>query len=68
MVVDHGGTLLVLLVILTLGLVIPELFRKFRMPFVTIILVLGALLGPNGLNYIQFNDIISFQRGTKSKV
>jgi len=48
------NTLLVLLLILSLGLIIPELFRKFRLPFITIIILLGAIFGPNGLNYFEF--------------
>lgn len=53
-------TLIILLIILSLGLIIPELFRKFRIPFVTILILLGAFLGPHGFDYIQSNEIIEF--------
>lgn len=54
-----NATLIALLIILSLGL-IPELFKKFRIPFVTLIILLGAIFGPNGLDYIEFTEIISF--------
>lgn len=54
------NTLLTLLLVLTLGLIIPELFKKFRIPFLTLIILAGAIFGPNGLNYIQSNETISF--------
>lgn len=56
--VEH--TLLVLLLILFIGLVIPELFQKFRVPFVSSVIVLGALLGPNGADIVQSTESIEF--------
>ncbi len=53
-------TLLILFIILFVGLVIPELFRKFQVPFVSTVIVLGAILGPFGLDWIQTNEIVDF--------
>lgn len=53
-------TLPVLLLILLVGLLIPELLKKFRLPFVTLIILTGSVLGPYGLDYVQFNDTIAF--------
>jgi len=52
--------LLILLVILAIGLIVPELFRKFKIPFVTSIILFGAVLGPNLLGYVEFNETIGF--------
>ncbi len=52
--------MIVLLVILLAGLIIPELFKKIRIPFVTSLIIIGAVLGPNGLGYVQTNPIIEF--------
>ncbi|MBU4502454.1 MAG: cation:proton antiporter, partial [Nanoarchaeota archaeon] len=54
------GTLLVLLAILSFGLIIPELIRKLKIPFITTLILLGAILGPNGIDYIQSNEVIEF--------
>lgn len=54
------GTLVVLLAILTLGLIIPELLKKSNVPFITLLILIGAIFGPNGLNYIEFNETINF--------
>ena len=58
--VEVESTLVVLLAILSLGLIIPELFKKLKLPFVTIILLLGSIFGPNGLNFVKSNDTIAF--------
>jgi Kef-type K+ transport system membrane component KefB len=58
--VEMNSTLLVLLIILSLSLIVPEMFKRLRLPFVTIIIAIGALFGPNGLNYVQSNDTIAF--------
>lgn len=60
MVIETGNTLLVLLLILFLGLIAPDLFKKLKMPYVTSLIVLGAVLGPHGLNYLQSNEIVEF--------
>jgi Kef-type K+ transport system membrane component KefB len=49
-----------LLVILLMGLLVPDLFKRLKMPFVTSIIIVGAVLGPNGVNYVQPNEIITF--------
>jgi|TARA_B100002003_G_scaffold251306_1_gene294212 Kef-type K+ transport system membrane component KefB len=51
-------TLIPLFIILLLGLIIPELFKKLRVPYVTCLILLGAILGPNGVNYVQSNEAI----------
>lgn len=53
-------TLLTLLSILILGLIIPELLKKFRLPFITLIILAGSIFGPYGLNYVQSDDTIQF--------
>ena len=53
-------TLLVLLVILFLGAFIPSLIRPLRLPFVAILILLGAIFGPNGAALIQSNEVIEF--------
>jgi Kef-type K+ transport system membrane component KefB len=54
------NTLLVLLLVLAIGLIIPELFKKFRIPFLTLIILAGAFTGPHFFNYIQLDDTIRF--------
>jgi len=54
------STLPILLVILSLGLIVPELFKKLHLPWVTILIILGAILGPHGVNYVQQNEVIEF--------
>ncbi len=56
----NEGTLLTLLLVLILGLVIPELFKRSRIPFLSVIILAGALFGPYGLNYVQADETISF--------
>jgi Kef-type K+ transport system membrane component KefB len=58
--VEVDATLIILLIILSLGLIIPELFKRFRLPFVTILILIGAIIGPNGFGYIELNNIIEF--------
>lgn len=54
------STLIVLLIILFFGLVTPELFRRLRLPYVTSLIIIGAILGPNGLGYIASNETVEF--------
>lgn len=58
--IESGGTLIALLLILALGLVVPEFFKKFRLPFISVLILLGSVFGPYGLNYIPQDNIISF--------
>jgi Kef-type K+ transport system membrane component KefB len=53
-------TLITLLLVLTLGLVIPELLRKFRLPAITLIILSGAMFGPHGFDIIAPNETIEF--------
>ncbi len=56
----NDSTLLTLLIVLGLGLVIPELFKRTRIPFLVLIILVGAIVGPYGLAYVQANETISF--------
>lgn len=58
----HGGssTLLILLIILSLGLIVPELFRRFKFPFVTSLILVGAIMGPFGLGIVVSNEAVEF--------
>lgn len=56
----NEATLLTLLLVLTISLIVPELFKKFRIPFLSVIILTGAIFGPHGLSYIESNEIISF--------
>jgi len=51
---------LVLLLILVLGLLAPDLFRRFRIPYITAILIAGAVFGPYGLGYVRSNEVVEF--------
>jgi len=54
------NTLIVLLFILLFGLVVPELFLRLKLPYITSLLLIGSLLGPHGLGYIASNEVIEF--------
>lgn len=54
------NTLLILLLILFFGLVVPELFLRLKLPYITSLLLIGAILGPHGLGYIVSNEVIEF--------
>lgn len=53
-------TLLALGLILLVGLVMPDLLRRFQFPLASVLLVLGSVFGPHGLEYVQENNTISF--------
>ncbi len=38
----------------------PEFFKRFHIPFVSTLILMGALLGPHGANYITSNETIEF--------
>ncbi len=59
MIIEEN-TLIVLLIILAVGLIIPELFKRLKIPFVTSLILVGAILGPHGVNYIESNQVIEF--------
>lgn len=53
-------TLLVLGLILIVGLVLPDVLRRFQLPLASVLLVLGSVLGPFGLEYVQEDNTITF--------
>ena len=53
-------TLLILLLILGMALVVPDLFRKFRLPYVTALIIAGAVAGPFGIGFIEVDQTVSF--------
>ncbi len=59
-IVSFEGTALVLLIILCFGLLVPELFRKLKLPFISALVLVGSVLGPYGFNYVQSNEVIEF--------
>lgn len=60
MVFEVEGPVLVLLFILFIGLIVPELAKKLKLPYITVLILLGAILGPNGFDYVQHNTIVDF--------
>lgn len=56
--VEH--TLLILLLILFVGLVVPRLIKPLRIPWVTTVILAGALVGPNGLAFVEQDPTIEF--------
>lgn len=48
--------LAILGVVLFFGLVLPQLFRPLHLPFTTSLILVGSLLGPNGLDYIALDE------------
>ena len=54
-------TLFGLLLILSLGLIVPDIFKKtLHLPFVTSLIIIGSIFGPYGLDIIESNEIIEF--------
>jgi len=53
-------TIPALLIILLLGLLVSDMFKKLKLPMVTSIILIGAVLGPNGFNYIKPDEVIVF--------
>ena len=53
------GTLIVLAVVLFFGLVVPEFFRRFQLPFATSLIIVGSILGPFGLKYDEINESLN---------
>ena len=52
-------TLVVLAVILFFGLIVPQFFRRLKLPFVSSLILLGAVMGPNGFNYVQPDETMN---------
>ncbi len=40
-------------VVLLIGLLIPELLQRFHLPFATALIVVGAVIGPHGLDLVR---------------
>lgn len=53
------STLLVLLLIIGVGLLIPEIFRR-KIPFVTVIILIGAAVGPHGFDLVRVDSTLEF--------
>ena len=53
-------TLLILLLILFLGILVPSLVRPLRFPFVSILFLISAIVGPHRLALTEGNVIIEF--------
>lgn len=57
---EEQYTLIVLLVVLLFGLITPSLLKWIRIPFVSALMVAGAILGPHGFHIIGSDPIIEF--------
>lgn len=55
-----GGTTIALLIILSIGLLGPEIFRRLKFPYFSSLILLGALLGANGVGVVESNETIEF--------
>lgn len=52
----YSNTLLVLAVILFFGLIIPQFFKRLHLPFTTSLIILGAIMGPYGMEYVEVDN------------
>lgn len=50
------NTLLVLGVIFFFGLIIPQFFKRLHLPFATSLIILGAIMGPFGIGYVEIDE------------
>lgn len=57
---EAQSTLLALMIILTLGLIIPEVLKRISFPIISLIILAGAVFGPNGFNYVGLDPTIEF--------
>lgn len=48
------------MIILTLGLIIPEVLKRISFPIISLIILAGAVFGPNGFNYVGLDPTIEF--------
>jgi Kef-type K+ transport system membrane component KefB len=46
-------------VVLLVGLLIPDLLRRFHLPFATSLIIVGAILGPHGLGQVQVDQTLT---------
>jgi Kef-type K+ transport system membrane component KefB len=56
-VAEHS--LAILGVVLLVGLFIPAIFERFRVPFVSSLIIVGAVMGPQGLGIIEPNTTLT---------
>jgi Kef-type K+ transport system membrane component KefB len=56
-IAEHS--LAVLGVVLLVGILVPELLARFHIPLASSLILVGAVLGPNGLNQIQVDDTLT---------
>lgn len=54
-----GNTLLVLAAIFFFGMIIPQLFKRFHLSFAASIILLGSILGPYGLKYVEQDETMT---------
>jgi len=52
--------LIVLLIVLIVGVILPILLKKFHLPFAVLLILAGAILGPNLAGYVEINETIIF--------
>ena len=58
--IEGESSLIALFIILLVGLVLPGLLRRFHLPFISLLLIAGAVMGPFGFGYIESNIVIEF--------
>ena len=51
------------LIIISAGLILSEVFKKFHLPYVVALIIAGILIGPYGLNIITGNGTLEFLAG-----
>lgn len=56
-IAEHS--LAVLGVVLFVGLLVPELLARFHIPLASSLILVGAVLGPHGLNQIRVDDTLT---------
>lgn len=56
----QANTLLILGAILLFGLFLPQLLRRFHLPFTTVLILLGSLVGPYGADAIRPDETLQF--------
>jgi len=58
--IEHQSVLFALLIILSLGLIIPIFLRRFGLPLISLLIIIGAIFGPNFLDIVRINEVLSF--------
>ncbi len=52
-------SLVVLATVLLIGLLVPAVFERFRVPFVSSLVLIGAVLGPHGMDWVRADDTLT---------